>query len=423
MNKITKCRSCQSESLIDLLSLGDQYLSDFRKDKILPPKFPIDLVLCSNCYLVQLGQTTPPGLMYGDNYGFKSGINNTIKADLADIVKKAIERRSLKHGDFVIDIGCNDGTLLSNYPNRNKLHILGVDPVKKFKQESIKYADVIIDDYFSGATALSYLRSSKAAIITSISMFYDLDDPNTFVNGITDVLDQNGIWVIQQNYLMSMLKQNAYDNCVHEHIEYYSLLSLSKLLERHGLEVFDVEENSINGGSFRTYVAFKGKRKIQDSVVNLVKREIEVGLTTTIPYSNFAQRIKILADGLHDLVENIVEEGKRVYVYGASTRGNTLLQYSRLDNTLITAAVERNPEKYGKKISSLQIPIISEAKARKDKPDYALLLPWFFAKEIVARDRKLLEEGMKFIIPLPTIDIWDYDRLKAYENISNLANY
>lgn len=229
-----------------------------------------------------------------------------------------------------------------------------------------------------------------------------MPDANPLVIDVKKILAKDGIWIVQQNYVVGMLQQNAFDNICHEHLEFYSLLSMEKLLNRHGLEIYHVEMNDINGGSFRTYICHKGARPIGSAVLALRESEKLIGLDTPKVYQDFAKRVKIIADNLHQWIDTIVNiEGKKVYTYGASTRGNTLLQFCNLDSKLITAAVERNPEKWGKMYAGSGIPMISEEEARKNPCDYALILPWFFAKEIISRDQELLKSGMKFIIPLP----------------------
>ena len=389
------CRSCQSSRIIDVLQLGNQYLSDFiDKNDPKPLQYPLNLVLCKDCSLVQLRETTPAQVLYTDHYGYRSGINQTMRDQLKEIVDRACERVNLEKGDIVVSIGENDGTLISNFPD--DVIKVAYEPVKKFANDLEDKADYVISDYFS---AKNYPKIKKAKIITAISMFYDLDDPNSFVQDLVSILDEKGIIVIQQNYLLKMLQQNAFDNIVHEHLEYYSLTSLEKLLNRHGLEVFDVETNDINGGSFRTYI------RHMDSVKKMRYLEKQYKLDQWGTYLLFALQIKGIKNKLYNFVKQEVDKGKVVYVFGASTRGNTLLQYCGLDNKLIKKAIERNPEKWGKNIASVDIPIISEEQAEKEKFDYALFLPWFFRDELISRYKHLSDKGVKFIFPLPKMEI------------------
>ena len=401
---ITNCRACGSKELIDILSLGDQYLSDFVKGSEKPGKYPLDLVLCRQCKLLQLKHSAPVSSLYTDSYGYRSGINQTMRDHLAQLVQKACQLASPAPGDIVIDIGCNDGTLLKSY-NGSALTKIGFDPVKKFATYMEGTGIKFINTYFNKPNYAEYGGEKKAAIITAISMFYDLDDPNTFLSDLKGILAKDGILVIQQNYLVGMLLQNAFDNIVHEHREYYSLLSLEKLLDRHGFDVFDVELHDLNGGSFRTYICHRGARKIAGPVIKLRESENKLGLQAKGIYQQFAGRIHELKDELYGFIAGEVKQGQTIYVYGASTRGNTLLQYCGLDNTLIAKAVERNQEKWGKKIASVGIPIISEEQARREKPDYMLVLPWFFKEEFVKREAAYIEQGGKLLFPLPKMEI------------------
>ncbi len=402
-NEIKKCRSCFSEKLINVLSLGNQYLSDFSKDNYKPTKSPLNLVLCRNCNLVQLKNTASPTLLYTDGYGYKSGINNTMKEELQKIVIVSLKKIN-NHGKITaVDIGANDGTLLSYYPK--SVFRIAFEPIKKFANECKKHANVVINDFFNFKSYEHTLKKEKVDIITAISCFYDIGNPNSFVRDIKKILRRDGIFVIQQNYLVGMLMNNAFDNIVHEHLEYYSLLSLENLLSRHGLEIFHVEESTINGGSFITFISHKKVKSIQESVFRWSEYEKALKLNEVKIYNDFAKRVIRNKKKLYNLILSLAKKNKTIYVYGASTRGNTLLQYYQLNNKLIKAAVERNPEKWGKNISSLSIPIISEEQARREKPDYMLVLPWFFKEEFLQREENYLKSGGHFIFPLPKLEI------------------
>lgn len=399
---IKKCRSCFSNDLKDIFSLGEQYLSDFSESNYKPVKSPLNLVLCNNCNLVQLKDTVSPSLLYTERYGYKSGISNTMKEELKNIVNKA-QKKFSSEVNVVLDIGANDGTLLSFYPK--DIFKIAFEPIKKFARECKKYANVVINNFFESKFYMSKLKDKKADIITAISCFYDIDNPNEFVRDVKKILDKNGILVVQQNYLVSMLMNNAFDNIVHEHLEYYSLLSMENLLSRHSLQIFHVEESAINGGSFITFISYIGTKPIQESVFRWREYERALGLDQTKIYTDFAKRVKKNKKELFNLITALVKKGKAVYAYGASTRGNTLLQYYGLNNSLIKGAVERNSEKWGKNISSLNIPIISEQQARKLMPDYMLILPWFFKDEFLEREKNYLLKGGHFIFPLPQIEV------------------
>lgn len=401
--KINKCRACNSQNIKDILSLGVQYLSDFTINNNKPEKYPLSLVLCDDCSLLQLKHTVPQSSLYTERYGYKSGMNSTMQRELKEIVNKALDKLEQKNDITAVDIGANDGTLLSNY--KDSVFKIGVEPIRKFARECKLKADVVINDFFNYKSYYKKIKAKKAHIVTVISCFYDMEYPNAFLSDIKKILHEDGVLVIQQNYLVKMLKQNAFDNIVHEHLEYYSLLSMANLLGRHDLEVFDVEESDVNGGSFRTYICYKNKRRLSKAVKNMTNEEKKLKLFNVRIYNDFAKRINNNKNNLHKLIMKLTRSKKRIYLYGASTRGNTLLQYSKLNNKLIKAAVERNSEKWGKKIASVGIPIISEDQARKERPDYMLVLPWFFKKEFLRREKKYLQDGGHFIFPLPKLKV------------------
>jgi len=406
---IGQCRSCGNKRLVPILSLGTMYVSNFVDapgEKLV--KAPLDLVLCNgknSCSLLQLRHTVALGLMYR-NYWYKSGMNKTMVDALADIANKAEQLVELEEEEVVLDIGCNDGTLLRSYGKKG-IKLAGFEPAVNLLPYAEKGTTKIINDFFSSKEFKRHFRNQKAKIVTSIAMFYDLDEPNKFVADIVECLDGAGVWVIQMSYLPSMLEQNAFDNICSEHLEYYSLASLERLLERHGLEVFDVELNDVNGGSFRAYVKHASSNAVKpfDGAGNRVKglRESEkrLGLQEKKTYQRFAGRVNKIKKSVVDFIRKETLKGKKVYVYGASTKGNTLLQYFGLDYRLIKAAAERNPGKWGKKTVGTMIPIISEEQARAEKPDYFLVLPWHFLEEFREREKAFFQSGGKFIVPLP----------------------
>lgn len=393
--KQMKCRICNSTSTTNVLSLGNQYLSEFRSDNKKPLQFPLDLVICNQCYQVQLKDTVPSNLLYSNNYGYRSGINSTMKRHLKLLVEKAISIVEIDKGN-VVDIGSNDGTLLKSYPNW--FHRTGYDLVPKFGKDYTSHQIEFKNEPF---TTKSYNR--KAKIVTAISMFYDLDNPVILIEDIAQCLDKKGIIVIQQNYLLSMLQNNAFDNIVAEHLCYHSLQSMINIANKCNLDIFDVELNELNGGSIRTYLCHRDDYEISDRVPKQLK--LEDNLSNLDTYVQFAKRVEYCASNLYSFIELQVSYGKTIYLYGASTRGNTLLQYCELNNTLIKKAVERNPEKYSKKIASVGIPIIPEEQARYEKPDFMLILPWHFKTEFIKREEQYLKDGGKLIFPLPKLEV------------------
>lgn len=408
MRTITTCRSCDGEQLHKFLDLGEQKLSDFREDKAPTKANPLVACICLDCKLVQLLDTTESGDMYHENYGFKSGISNSIKDDLKEIVGVALKARP--EAMSWLDIASNDGTLLSYVPD--SIYTTGIDPIGFLCEEASNHADMIINDFFSSDffnrpnTKDSEPEYLQFDVITSISCFYDMDDPNKFVSEVTDVLAPEGVWVIQQNYLLPTMELNAVDNFCHEHLEYYTLLSLEPLLERHGLEVIDLSTNMVNGGSIRTVVAHKGDYPVQDSVEQQRAIELDAKLDTLEPYERFATDVFSNLDELHKLVVDLSLEGKEIAILAASTRGSTIWQSANIEE-YVEYAVERNPAKVGKYFSSVGIPIISEEDARERNPDYMIIGPWFFADEIIKREKEYVMSGGKLILPLPKLEIID----------------
>ena len=395
------CRSCDSGSLVKALDLGDPYISNFVDvpDPARWPRVPLELLLCSKCSLLQLRHTTPPEWLY-HRYWYKSGVNASMRAALADITRKSSEFVSLAGGDTVLDIGCNDGTLLRSYTVPN-LRRIGFEPAANLASEASQGTDRIISDFFSARP----VAAEKFRIITSIAMFYDLEDPNAFVADIASVLSKVGVWVIEMHYLPLMLARDAFDAVCHEHLEYYSLASLEPLLTRHGLAVADVETNEVNGGSVRLYVVHEGSSYPRmaarlDRVRAMRSREQLLALDRPETYENWGERIRRIGDRLGSWLRRERAQGRKISVYGASTKGNTLLQVFGLDHTLIGSAAERSSEKLGKYTVGTWIPIVSEAEARVHADDF-LILPWHFLAEMRERERDFMARGGKLIAPLP----------------------
>lgn len=412
LKRITRCRVCDSNALIPILSLGKQYVVAFPDDPAERAyKAPLDLTLCDpklgGCGLLQLRHTFNHDILYR-KYWFRSGISKTLVRALADIVKNAEALSELKHGDIVIDIGSNDGTLLKQYRN-NKIIRVGFEPSNLWKLANDKNV-ISIHDYFNYNSYNKRFGGTKAKVITSIAMFYDLDDPNSFVEDINKCLAHNGIWIIQMNYLYLMLKDNTFDNISHEHLEYYSLLSLENLLKRHEMEVFDVDVNDVNGGSFRIFVKHTGahtskKYGAESRIEKIRKLESYMALDTKRPYREFAARIKRIRIALHNFFKNAAKEGKVTYVFGASTRGLVILQYAKIDHSMIRAATDKNKDKFGKYIVGTGIPIVPLAEYRKAMPDYIFVLPYHLINEIKTQERKFLGLGGKMIVAIPEFKI------------------
>jgi hypothetical protein len=406
-SEISKCRISGSSNLITVLSLGEQYLTGvFPKtaDEAVT-KGPLDLVWCPDSGLLQLKQSYNLAEMYGDNYGYRSGLNLSMVAHLEDKIKKLVDLAQPAAGDLVVDIGSNDATSLKAYP-RN-LRRVGIDPTGiKFKDY---YDDdiTLIPDFFSAELLRSTFPHDKAKIITSISTFYDLESPAAFVRDIETCLADDGIWHFEQSYMPSMLKTTSYDTVCHEHLEFYSLTVVKNLLERCGLRILEIEMNAINGGSFAvTACKVNARLESNESVIDqLLKEEQEAGLNTLQPYVDFKERVFRHRAELRNLIGSLVDEGKKIFGYGASTKGNVLLQFCGISSEQVPFIAEVNEDKFGSLTPGTHIPIVSEVEAKAMKPDYFLVLPWHFRNGILAREQQYLAGGGKFIFPLPEIEI------------------
>jgi len=406
------CRVCGSNNLVPILSLGEQFVTNFveepNRDQV---KGPLELVLCNvkdgGCGLLQLKHTMDRDVLYR-KYWYRSGISATMVKALADIVSSAEKLVKLSSGDLVVDIGSNDGTLLRQFKTLG-LVTVGFEPSNLWKL-GIEGTSKIINDYFNYETFRREFENKKAKLITSIAMFYDLEDPNTFVEDVKKCLDKNGLWIIQMNYLGLMLENNTFDNICHEHLEYYSLLSLENLLNRHDMEPFDVELNDVNGGSFRIYIRHKGGNingflGAEERLRRLKAYEEKMGFDNIRAYDKFAKDIRKMKNDFMDFLNQEVKKGKKIFIYGASTRGLVVLQYFGVDKELIKAAVDKNPEKWGKYIVGTGIPIMSVEEYRKKKPDYLFVLPYHFIEEIKDQERNFLEKGGKMIVAIPKFRI------------------
>lgn len=410
------CRVCGNKEMAPILSLGELYVSDFlgTDDDARAFKAPLELVFCSpetgGCGLLQLRHTVSHEAMYR-NYWYRSGMNQTMTDELNSIAKKTESLVGLKSGDFVIDIGANDGTLLRGY-GTDGLHLVGYEPANNLEQYNSVGTTKVFKDFFGAATFEKEFPVAKVKAITAIAMFYDLEDPNSFVADIAKILDKDGVFIIQQSYLPLMLRTNEIGNICHEHLEYYSLLSLENLMKRHGLEVFDVELNDINGGSFRTYLRHAGNGSgiripagATDRIAAMRSSEAKLGLHDKAPYDAFVRNVNEIRDTCEAFLKEEKAKGKKIYGYGASTKGNTLLQYFGIGPDLLVAIAERNRDKWGKKTVGTGIPIVSEEEARAAKPDYFFVLPWHFLKEFRVRETEFLKRGGKFIVPMPEFRI------------------
>lgn len=405
----TTCRLCNG-NLKDIISLGNIHLSTFLDTNDNPPaKIPLDLVECNECSLVQLRHTTDNSAMYSD-YWYQSGLNGSMVRALNDVVEQVFKHVTLNHNDLVIDIGANDGTLLSFYPRY--VHRLAIEPSNLWKL-AVGKVDEIINDYFTKEVVVKQYSDTKAKVITAIAMFYDLEDPHKFVQDMKDILADDGIIVIQMMDLMSMVKYNDFPNICHEHLEYYSLEVFVNLMKEHGLEVFDIEYNGVNGGSMRAYIRHDTTKydhgfPIVPLMDNAYMRVVEALETESKFFEDigdigtyFSNKVSEIKTKIVNIINELNADGELIGVMGASTKGNTILQYFGLTDRDIDHAAEVNPDKYGKRTVGSNIPIISQEESLKRHVDYYLILPWGFIENFIDRNMTYLVNGGAFIVPLP----------------------
>jgi hypothetical protein len=405
--EITRCRISGSGNLVNVLSLGEQYLTGVfpaSKEQIVT-KGPMDMVWCPDSGLVQMKQSYSLNEMYGDNYGYRSGLNQSMVNHLENKVNMLLRKAQTKPGEIILDIGSNDATSLKCYPAY--MRRIGIDPTgKKFKEYYID--DIaLVPDFFTADNFRKIFPNDKATIVTSIAMFYDLEDPVKFATDIASILADNGIWHFEQSYLPSMLRNNSYDTICQEHLEYYSLIAVQYILGKAGLRIIDIELNDINGGSFAVTAAKKESvLKSNEAVVSwMMEEEIKMGLNTEKPYREFARRVVEHRSSLLNLLDKLKNDGKKIIGYGASTKGNVLLQYCGISTQYLDCIAEVNEQKFGAYTPGTLIPIVSETEAKAMKPDYLFVLPWHFRNNILGREKEFRATGGRFIFPLPFIEI------------------
>ena len=406
-NIIHNCRICNSVQLNDVINLGEQVITSRFPDynDFSTPKTPIILTMCSECGLLQLKQTIISQELYEHEYGYRSGISNTMRSHLKKYQEEILSKVELTEGDVIVDIGSNDSTMLQYYDK--KYTRVGIDPTGKQFREY--YGDVeLIADYFTKSNFQKVYGEAKCKIVSSISMFYDLPDPVQFAKDIYDILDDDGIWTCEQSYVVSMLEQNSFDTICHEHLEYYALHQIKLIADKANLKIIDVMFNDCNGGSFRIYFAKKDSLKHfenVDLIQYILQTEVKKGIMTADIYLKFMKNCNNEMEQLCNFIDIVKDNGEEIYLYGASTKGNCLLQYANITDKDIKYAVERNPKKIGK-MTTTGIEIIGEELMRKTPPAYLLVLPWHFRNEIIERESEYLSNGGQLIFPLPHFEIF-----------------
>lgn len=402
------CRICSNKKLSTVISLGEQKITSiFKKygEHNDVNSYPINLCMCENCGLIQLEETTPPDDMYKkNNYGYLSSISNTMKQHLKEYNEEILEKIKLDDNDIVIDIGSNDSTFL-HYYDKN-IRRIGVDPTgNQFKDY---YDDIeLVPDYFNKENVIKQVGNIKCKIITSICMFYDLPDPVQFAKDIYYFLDDEGIWTCEQSYLLDMLRTNSLDTICHEHLEYYALTQIIEIANRSDFKIIDIKFNSSNGGSFRIYFAKKISQNYTEctTLINkILEDENQYGIKNKETYINFVKKCDNELKKLTDFIKYINDNGKKAYIYGASTKGNCILQYCNITEEHVKYAVERNKYKIGLSTNT-GIEIIDEKLMREHNPEYLIVLPWHFKNEIIEREKEYLNNGGQLIFYFPTFEI------------------
>jgi C-methyltransferase C-terminal domain/Putative zinc binding domain/Methyltransferase domain len=414
--EIQACRICGNKQLDSVFHLGNQYLTGVfprtAQAQNALTSGPLELVKCADdgsparCGLLQLRHSYLPAEMYGANYGYRSSLNRSMVEHLHAKVRRIAKRVALNSGDFVLDIGSNDSTLLQGYSEAG-LKLVGMDPTgEKFRQYYPAHVKLVAD-FFSAPAFLAASGGRKAKVVTSIAMFYDLERPLDFVGQIRDVLADDGIWVFEQSYMPTMLQTGSYDTVCHEHVEYYALAQIKWMMDRAGMKILDVELNDVNGGSFSVTAAKAASPLAADgaAVAKMLAEERSAGLNAMHPYEEFKNRALRHREELTAFLRDIKARGKKIVGYGASTKGNVILQFCGLTKADLPCIAEVNEDKFGAFTPGTAIPIVSESEAKAMKPDYLLVLPWHFRDNIVKREQAYLRAGGKLVFPLPGIEV------------------
>ena len=403
--KIYKCRNCKKKNLKTLFSLGNQYFTGkFLRNGEKVKKAEINLSICTKCKLVQLRDRYNLKYMYGPDYGYRTGINKTMSSHVNNITKYLSKKVNLKSQDYVLDIASNDGTLLNYY--KTNINTFGVDPILHKYKKFYKKINFTSNSFFS-KSSITNKTKKKFKIITALSVFYDLNDPNKFLKDVHDILDKKGLFLLEFADLASLIKLNMFDTICHEHAEYYSTKVLLNMFEKNNFKIIKINKNDINGASKQYLLSrkdsiFKSNKK---NIKKILNEEKNLKLDDPKMYINFFKRIQKIGKQLKSFINTQSCKNKIIHGYGASTKGNTLLQFFKIGKKEVEYISDRNPDKYGLKTPGTNITIISEKTSRLKKPDFYLVLPWHFKKEILSRELKIRNKGTKFIFPLPKLKI------------------
>jgi SAM-dependent methyltransferase len=401
------CIVCGRGDLDLFLDLGETALANkFRTAEELgdrEPRYPLRVAYCPTCHHVQLADRVPPSAMFED-YLYVSAASDTLRDHLYELSDVVVERLRLGADDLVVDIGCNDGTLLRGF-QRHGVRTLGVDPAKNLAALAGEDVERYVG-FFSSASAVEIVeRWGRASAVTATNTFPHIPELHDFVRGIDTVLAPGGAFVIEAHYVVDMLEQGAFDTIYHEHVSYWSLGSMQHLFEQHGLEVVNAERLPIHHGQLRATVMRRGEGEVQPSVAELLAAERQLGLDTPAPYRRFAEDTRRIKRELHETLAALKTEGKRVVGYGAPAKGNTLIAFLELGPETVDYIADRSPLKQGRFTPNTEIPIVPAERLLEDQPDYVLLLAWNFADEILAQQAEYVRRGGRFIVPVPQVRI------------------
>lgn len=413
ITEIQCCRVCGSKDVLPVLDLGNQALTGWFPKSLDEevPRAPLQLVRCDdsrpgNCGLLQLKHSVDSHLIYGDRYGYRSGLNVSMTRHISQMVSQLRRRTLFNDGDVILDIGSNDGTLLGNF-EKHRFRLIGIDPTAtKFGQ--FYRSDIqIIPEFFDKILVENVLGGQKVKLITALSMFYDLESPMQFLSDVRDLLDAEGLLFIEQCYMPLMIERTAYDTICHEHLEYYRLKQIKWMADRVGLRIVDVEFNDVNGGSIGVLFA-RSEAPFEDAsikVERILRQEIEAGYCADQVYANFQCDVECHRDQLRETLISLRKEGREIVGYGASTKGNVLLQYCQINSDYVSSILEVNADKFGCYTPGTGIPIENESALELMRPDYLLVLPWHFKDMILAKEHNYLKGGGRMIFPLPKVNV------------------
>ncbi len=413
-NQISKCRICNSVNIVKFLSLGTQPWCDhFLKESDLSkfePMYPLELFFCNDCTLVQLGYTVPKETMFVD-YVYLSGTTRSLEEHFKFTAKYIVDKFNLSSEDLVLDIGSNDGTFLEKFKNLG-VKVLGVDPGKKQTKLAHKKGIETINDFFNEDVSERILKKfGKTSVISAAGVFFHLEELHSVVKGIKKLLADKGVFVIQATYLPSMIDKNAFDIVYHEHLVFYTLKTLQNLLSKYDLEIFDVDQISIHGGSIVVYASHPNQHTITSKVNDLLNYEEKNGFYKLEKYQEFSKRVEQVKNDLLKIIGELKQKNKIIYGYGAPAKGNTMLNYCGIDSKSIELLVETNDLKCGLYAPGSKIKILHENDVDQI-PDYYLILAWNFLESFLDKEKQFLKDGGKFIVPIPKPKIMDYSDIQ-----------